>query len=107
MIPDGVVEWLCLRAFVSAAKLADGDTAHRRGSAGLNMRHSQSKKVTCFLEMRAYRTILLVRGFSSVDFLMFSEKSAHTEKYLRIFQDLKGLRLASMPKEEFTSWFEP
>lgn len=59
MIPDGVVEWLCLRAFVSAAKLADGDTAHRRGSAGLNMRHSQSKKVTCFLEMRAYRTILL------------------------------------------------
>ena len=34
MIPDGVVEWLCLRAFVSAAKLADGDTAHWRWSAG-------------------------------------------------------------------------
>ena len=90
MIPDGVVEWLCLRAFVSAAKLADGDTAHRRGSAGLNMRHSQSKKVTCFLEMRAYRTILLVRGFSSVDFLMFSEKSVKTLKsifgYFRIWR---------------------
>ena len=87
MIPDGVVEWLCLRAFVSAAKLADGDTAHWRGSAGLNMRHSQSKKVASFLEMRAYRTILLARGFSSVDFLMFSEKSANSWK---VSSDISG-----------------